>query len=68
MVTIYTVPNCPKCALLKRKAAEFGVEYTESRDVEKPIKAGLHAAPVLEYEDKFYSLKDALNVLKQLGA
>lgn len=68
MVTIYTVPSCPKCALLKRKATELGVEYIESRDVEKPIEAGFHSAPVLEYENKFYTLKDALNVLRQLGA
>ena len=65
---IYTVPNCPKCALLKKRAGELGIEYTESQDNNEVINAGFRSAPVLKYLDRFYSYKDALELLKHLGA
>jgi len=68
MVTIYTVPGCPKCALLKRKATELGIEYEESQDVNEVVNAGFHSAPVMWYDGKFYPFKDALGLLKRVGA
>lgn len=68
MVTIYTVPGCSKCALLKRKADELGFEYKESHNVDEVISAGFHSAPVMRMDEKFYSFKEALELLKQRGA
>ena len=68
MVTIYTVPGCPKCKLLKRKATDLGIEYEESQDADKVIKAGFRSAPVLEKDGKFYSFKDAIELLQHIGA
>lgn len=68
MVTIYTVPGCSKCALLKRKAKELGVEFEESHDVDEVIKAGFHAAPVMKHNNKFYNFKESLELLQLMGA
>lgn len=68
MVTIYTVPGCSKCALLKRKADELGIEYTESRDVNEVIAAGYHSAPVMKKDDRFYTFKESLELLQHTGA
>ena len=68
MATIFTVPGCSKCALLKRKADELGFEYTESHNVDEVISAGFHSAPVMKFDGKFYAFKDALELLKTVGA
>ena len=68
MVTIYTVPGCSKCALLKRKANELGIEYTESHDVDEVVKAGFHSAPVMKHDDRFYNFKESLDLLQHMGA
>ena len=68
MITIYTVPGCPKCALLKKKATEYGIEYVESQDVDEVIKAGFHSAPVMKKDESFYTFKDALDILQHLRA
>lgn len=68
MITIYTTPGCPKCALLKKKMSEQGLEYEESKDPTEPMKEGFKSAPVLKYNDKFYLFKDALELLKTVGA
>ena len=68
MVTIYTVPGCSKCALLKRKAAELGIKYEESQDVNEVVNAGFRSAPVMRYDGKFYPFKDALELLRRVGA
>ena len=68
MVTVYTTPGCSKCALLKRKLGEKGIEYTESRDATEPMEKGFRSAPVLKYNDKFYLFKDALELLKTVEA
>ena len=67
MVTIYTVPGCSKCALLKRKAQEYGIEYEESQDVDALIAAGYRQAPILKVDDKYYVFKDALQYLEHAG-
>lgn len=68
MVTIYTVPKCPKCALLKRKAAEHGIEFQETYDVSEAIAAGYRSAPVMKINNCFYAFKDALDFLQHMGA
>ena len=68
MITIYTTPGCSKCALLKRKLGELGLEYTESHDAQEVIAKGFRSAPVLKYNDNYYLFKDALELLKTVGA
>lgn len=68
MITVYTTPGCSKCALLKRKLTENGLEYVESHDPTEPMEKGFKSAPVLKYNDKFYLFKDALELLKTVGA
>lgn len=68
MITVYTTPGCSKCALLKRKLTENGLEYVESHDPTEPMEKGFKSAPVLKYDDKFYLFKDALELLKTVGA
>lgn len=67
MVTIYTVPGCPKCNQLKKQASELGIEYKESHNVDEVISAGFHSAPVLRIDDKFYDRNNAKKALELLA-
>ena len=66
MVTIYTVQGCPKCAILKKKATELGIEYIESHDVQDAINAGFTTAPVMKVDNEFYAFSDALKCITRM--
>ena len=68
MVTIYTVPGCSRCALLKKRASELNIEFDESHDVDALIQAGFKTAPVMLKEGKYYTFKEALDLLNSVGA
>ena len=46
-ITIYTLPTCPKCKVLKQKLDAAGVKYNECQDIEVMQDKGIRSAPAL---------------------
>lgn len=68
-MTVYTVPGCGRCKILKTKLDRANIEYTESQDVNRLIEAGFHQAPVLQKDDgELIGFKEALDYLNSISA
>lgn len=46
-ITLFTLPTCPKCKVIKMKLASAGVDYEECQDVAKMQNLGIEATPAL---------------------
>lgn len=46
MLTLYTLPVCPRCDLIKKKLEAANIEYVEGTD----------AAKIEEFSDKFWPI------------
>lgn len=46
-ITIFTLPTCPKCRVIKTKLTSAGAEFEECQDVEKMQKLGIETTPAL---------------------
>lgn len=52
--TVYTIPGCPQCKVLKMKMDAAGVDYEFFEDSDKITEMGFKGAPVLVAgEEKF---------------
>lgn len=66
MIILYTVPNCPRCKMLKTKLEAKHVEYTEKEDVDKLIALGFSNAPILEVDGQFLELSKANDYINKI--
>ena len=66
MFTLYTLPNCPRCDMVKAKFDEFGIEYEIGTD---EVRANEYSAlfwPIMFGEfDALYQFPDILEVIAQ---
>ena len=46
-ITIFTLPTCPKCRVIKAKLTSAGAEFEECQDVERMQKLGIESTPAL---------------------
>lgn len=62
-VVIYTKPGCPKCAILKKKLTQKGIEFTEIEDEKELIRIGrankITSAPILKVNNAVFNLSTA---------
>nr|WP_307775462.1 glutaredoxin domain-containing protein [uncultured Cetobacterium sp.] len=67
MIKIYGKDNCSKCETLKNILNEKGISFEYSDDIKTLMvvasKARIMSAPVVEYEEKFYSMENFLEVI-----
>jgi glutaredoxin len=61
VVKIFTLPDCPKCNILKNKMRSLGVSFEESSMEDPETKTDLlmneiytNVAPVLFIDDRYY--------------
>ena len=46
-ITLFSLPTCPKCKVMKQKLKAAGVEFEECQDVGKMQEMGIRSAPAL---------------------
>lgn len=46
-ITIFTLPTCPKCRVIKTKLSSAGVEFEECQDVDRMRELGIRSTPAL---------------------
>lgn len=51
MYTVYSLPTCTHCKVLKKKMEEKGLEYKEIQDMKAVRAMGFMTVPVLVLED-----------------
>ena len=66
MITIYTVPNCPKCKMLKDKMTKKNIEFVEETNLDEVIQRGFKSAPVLRVDDTFFDFAPANTYVNRL--
>ncbi len=50
-VTIYSLPTCPKCQILKTKLSAKNVSYKEISDIDVLQQEGIQYVPQMKIED-----------------
>ena len=58
-VTIYTLPTCGKCNVLKAKMNAKGIEFNEVQDTEQMSNMGISEVPVLDVDGKMMDFSEA---------
>ena len=59
--------GCPKCNVLKKKLAEFNIDYEENNSIDEMIGLGIKEIPVLKIEDKLLDFSEAIKWLSIYG-
>jgi arsenate reductase-like glutaredoxin family protein len=52
MLTIYTLPTCQKCKVIKTKLESKGIGYEECQDIERMKALDIFSTPALESDGK----------------
>lgn len=67
MIKVYGKNNCSRCQILKNRLDEKKVDYEYSEDLKTLMmvasKARIMSAPVVEKDDKIYTMEQFLEVL-----
>lgn len=67
MIKVYGKNGCNKCVALKNKLMADNIEFEYIEDLKTLMivasKAKIMSAPVVEYNDKFYTMEQFLEVL-----
>lgn len=67
MIKVYGKENCSKCETIKKILDEKNIGYEYFEDLKTLMivgsKARIMSAPIIEMNDKFYSLESFLEVL-----
>ena len=58
-VTIYTLPTCGKCNVLKAKMNDKGIAFNEVQDTELMSAMKISEVPVLEVDGKMMDFSEA---------
>ena len=66
MFTLYTLPNCPRCDMVKNKFDELGIEYEIGTDEARANEYSAFFWPIMFGEnDTFYQFPDILSVIAE---
>ena len=63
-ITIYSLPSCGMCSLLKRELDKNSIKYLVCEDSEKMRSMNITNLPTLEVNGKFFTAKEALKLIK----
>lgn len=58
-VTVYTLPTCPRCAVLKKKLTDKGISFSECQDEETMLGKGIESCPMLEVDGRMLTFAEA---------
>lgn len=50
-ITIYSLPTCPKCKILKSKILNKGLTFTEVDDIKTLQEQGIDSVPQMKIDD-----------------
>lgn len=64
-ITVYSLPTCGMCKMLKRELDRNSIIYTTCEDKEKMGKLNITSVPVLSINGELFSFKDALRKIQQ---
>lgn len=64
-VTLYSTPTCPNCAVLRKKMAAKGIEFTDNQSVEEMTALGISRVPVLKVGDEIMDFGAANKWIKE---
>lgn len=68
MLRIYTKSNCPNCLQLKNVLTNWNIPFKCTEDEKELMKVGsksrIMSAPILEYNEKYYSYQDFNNFIE----
>lgn len=68
-VVLYTI-HCANCKVLemklKKKNIDFKVVDDNDAVIQKGIEVGIHSAPILEVDGKFFGFTDAVKFLNRV--
>lgn len=56
--------GCPRCAILKKKLAEKGIDYTENNSIDEMLALGIMTVPVLAVGEEMKSFTEAVAWLR----
>lgn len=66
IITIYTQPGCPKCAVLKKKLQSKNVPYQECQNINVMIDLGIKNVPALQTGEEILPFNDAVKYVNQI--
>lgn len=49
--TLFTTPTCTRCAIVKSRLDQAGIEYSISQDEDRASELGIQMAPAMLLED-----------------
>lgn len=58
-VTLYSIPGCTRCAILRKKLNAKGIEFEDREDGEAIEAMGFTIAPILEVDGQIMELSEA---------
>lgn len=68
-ITVYSLPTCPTCNMLKMVMKQRGVEFTECQDEALMIQLGYTQPPTLvivdEQGEHVFRKKEAIDYIKE---
>ena len=67
-IRLYTIPNCPQCALIKQKLDAMKADYEVVCDPEAIASLGYQTAPILSIDDHTYNFAESIKMLNQPDA
>lgn len=62
-ITVYSMPHCNQCKMLKRKLDEREINFLDVEDENKVVELGqqynIMSAPVVEIDGEFFNMQQA---------
>lgn len=68
MITIYTLPTCPKCKIIKTKLMNKNIAFTENQDIDQMRSLGLNSTPALYVENDDKLISDFMEINKYVDS
>lgn len=59
MITLYSMPTCPRCKVLKMKLKQKNIKYNEINDPAELEKLGIKSVPMLKVGDQLLNFVKA---------
>lgn len=63
-ITVYSLPTCPKCKMIKMELQRRGIPFEDCEDEELMLKLGYIHPPVIIINGKEYDFKQAVDWIK----
>lgn len=68
MITVYSLPSCGQCKVLKMKLESKGISFEEIQDIEVLEEKGIMAVPVLDIDGEQYTGVAAMKLVNEMEA